>query len=177
MKSLNKLKPLLLALVCFGFLVFASTQYTSLKRNQRKVEIREKVLDVLIAKKSKLEKALYSRIYYTRGVAAFVSLNPDISDNEFNQLASEYIKQDKVISSMALSKNCILGMIFPFKNHEAAIGLNLLEHPERKKIVAQTIKRRGKPLLPVPLNWLKEVLHLSATPRSLTKRLKGEGNI
>lgn len=113
--------------------------FTNFKAGQWEKDVRIKVQDLLTSKKSKLEKALYSRIYYTRGVAAFVSLNPDITSDEYAQLAKEYIRNDTVISSMALSKDCILSEIYPIEGHESALGLNLLEHPQRKIIVQKTI--------------------------------------
>jgi sensor domain CHASE-containing protein/signal transduction histidine kinase len=141
-KLLIHWQPIMIAVISFTLLALATLQYSNYKRGQWGKDIRAKVLENLIAKKSNLEKALYSRIYYTRGVAGFVSLKPDISNDEFQQLAAEYIKKDQVISSMSLSRNCILGTIYPIKNHEAAIGLNLLQHPERKEIVEKTIRTR-----------------------------------
>jgi len=133
-------QPSLIAIVCFILLFTATISYTNYKHGLWEKDIRANLLDVLIGKKSKLEKALYSRIYYTRGVAAFVALKPEITNEEFQELAREYIKGDTVISTMALSKNCIINTIYPLKGHEAALGLNLLEHPERKYIVEKTIQ-------------------------------------
>lgn len=144
MKKKNKTflhnQPAIIAVVSFIFLVVGTVSYTNYKQGLWEKDIRADLLDVLISKKSKLEKALYSRIYYTRGVAAFVALKPDITNEEFTELAKEYIKNDTVISTMALSKNCILNAIYPLKGHEAALGLDLLTHPERKEIVEKTIE-------------------------------------
>lgn len=133
-------QPAIIAIVSFLFLLVATVSYTNYKKGLWEKDIRANLLDVLIGKKSKIEKALYSRIYYTRGVAAFVALKPDITTDEFYELAGEYIKNDTVISTMALSRNCILNAIYPLKGHEAALGLDLLKHPERKEIVEKTIE-------------------------------------
>jgi PAS domain S-box-containing protein len=138
--NFRKAQPAIIAIVCFLFLLAATVSYTNYKQGLWEKDIRANLLDVLIGKKSKLEKALYSRIYYTRGVAAFVSLKPDITTEEFNELAREYIKNDSVIGTMALSQNCVINAIYPLKGHEAAIGLDLLKHPERKEIVEKTIE-------------------------------------
>lgn len=137
---LQHVQPAIIAIVCFLFLLVATGSYTNYKKGLWEKDIRSNLMDILIGKKSKLEKALYSRIYYTRGVAAFVALKPDIKDAEFEELAKEYIKNDTVISTMALSRNCVINAIYPLKGHEAALGLNLLEHPERKEIVEKTIE-------------------------------------
>lgn len=136
----QQIRPAIIAIVSFLILFIATISYTSYKQGQWEKDVRANLLEVLIGKKSKLEKALYSRIYYTRGVAAFVALKPDITNSEFQELAREYIKNDSVINSMALSPNCVIRDIYPIEGHEAAIGLDLLNHPERKEIVEKTIE-------------------------------------
>ena len=76
---------------------------------------------LLILKKSQLEKSLYSRIFYTRSIAAYVSMNPGITVGSFNRMAREFAENDSVISSMSLSENCIISAIYPLKGHEGAI--------------------------------------------------------
>ena len=137
---IKKHQAFLIALLSLVLLAVASSRYTNYKKVQWEKDVRNNLLEVLISKKSTLEKALYSRIYYTRGVAGFVALNPDVTNAEYAQLAAEFIKNDTVINSMALSKNGIIGAIYPLKGHEEAIGLNLLDHPERKEIVEKTIQ-------------------------------------
>lgn len=129
----------LIAIVILTILMASIWIYTNYKAGLWEKDVRLNVHELLSTKKSNLEKALYSRIYYTRGVAAYVSLNPQITRQEYAQLAKEYIRNDTVINSMALSKDCILSDIYPLEGHESALGLNLLEHPERKTIVQKTI--------------------------------------
>jgi signal transduction histidine kinase len=132
----------LFTLLVFTLLIWASFNYASFRKGEWVDDVRSNLLEVLIGKKSSIEKALFSRIYYTRGVAAYVSLTPDITNEEYKKLASEFIKSDTVISTMALSRNCIINAIYPLEGHEAAIGLDLLAHPARKEIVEKTIKTR-----------------------------------
>lgn len=140
-KSLFKyIQPTLISVIVFISLTSAVIYYTNYKKILWEKDVRAEMLSFIIGKKSNLEKALYSRIYYTRGVAAYIGLNPQISNNEFALLAKEYIQNDSVISSLALSKDCIINAIYPLEGHEAALGLNLLDHPERKEIVEKTIE-------------------------------------
>lgn len=132
-------QSIIISVLLFSLLMSSIWIFTKYKAGLWEKDIRLSVHDILTTKKSNLEKALYSRIYYTRGVAAYVSLNPNISSEEYAQLAKEYIRNDSIINSMALSKDCIISDIYPFEGHEAALGLNLLEHPERKTIVQKTI--------------------------------------
>lgn len=136
----KKFFPLILSMVFFAMMMTATIRYIGFKKVQWENNVRAKLFDVLIAKKSKLEKSLYSRIYYTKSVAAYISLKPDLTDIEFYNLAEELIQDDSVISTMAMSKNCIIGALYPLEGHEAAIGLDLLAHPERREIVEKTIE-------------------------------------
>lgn len=132
-------KSFLITFVLLSISLVSIWVFTDYKAGLWEKDVRLDVQDLLSSKKSSLEQALYSRIYYTRGVAAYVSLNPDITHQEYAELAKEYIRNDTVINSMALSKDCILSDIYPLEGHESALGLNLLEHPERKSIVQKTI--------------------------------------
>ena len=138
--SNQNIKSAIVAFIVLVILVASTTSFTRFKIGQWEKDIRSQMLDYMTGKKSNLEKSLYSRIYYTRGVAAYVSLNPDITNEEYAELAKEYIRSDTVINSMALSKDCILNAIYPYVGHEEAIGLNLMEHPERRAIVEKTIE-------------------------------------
>ena len=141
--SLLKLQPFIIAFVSLCIFVFSIYRYTEYYNNKKEKDDRDKLVELLVFKKSQIEKALYSRIYYTKGVAAYISLNPGITKSVFDNLAGELIGKDSVINSMAISKDCILGAIYPYKGHESAIGLNLLEHPNRKLIVESTFKTRN----------------------------------
>lgn len=132
----------LISIGVFSVLAAGIVAFTNYKNGLWEKDVRNTLLDVLTGKKSALEKALYSRIFYTRGVAAYVSMHPDISNQEYAVLAKEYIHGDSVINSMALSKNGVISDIYPLEGHEEALGLNLLEHPERRKIVEKTIETR-----------------------------------
>ncbi len=137
--KIKKFTPAIISGISLCFFVILIIKYTEFDSGLKEKNVRENLMEHLIYKRSQLEKALYSRIYYTKGVAAYVSINPGISANTFETLARELIREDTVISTMSLSKGCIIGAIFPKEGHEKAIGLNLLAHPNRKKIVQSTI--------------------------------------
>jgi PAS domain S-box-containing protein len=132
--------PLTIGIIVFCLFSFAIYNYLKFDENQKKRNERNKLFDQLIYKKSQLEKSLSSRIYYTKGIAAYVTHHPNIEDKEFRQLASELIGRDSVIATMSLSPDCVISSVYPREGHEEAIGLDLLAHPERRKIVEQTIQ-------------------------------------
>ncbi|MFC2107595.1 ATP-binding protein [Bacteroidota bacterium] len=139
-RLIKQILPLVISLLLLTILVVSAYRFTTYQQGQWEKDVRKSIKNILIAKKSKIEQALYSRIYYTKSIAAYVSLHPNLTKLEYDNLAAELIKNDSVISTMALSEDCIIGYIYPYEGHEAAIGLDLLEHPERKEIVDNTIR-------------------------------------
>jgi sensor domain CHASE-containing protein len=143
LSSIKQYRPILIAIVVFGFLAYAVVQYLNFEKQLKNQDIRGEIFDNLIFKKSKLEKALSSRIYYTKGIAAFVSINPDITEPEFQELTKKLIGKDSVIHTMSLAKDCIIGAMYPREGNEAAIGLDLLDHKARREIVEETIQTKN----------------------------------
>lgn len=150
-----------LCCIFFGLLIvsyFRQTREIWKKDEQARLE------RVLTNKRSGLENNLYARIYYTKSVAAYVSLHPDLSDGEFYNLAAELIGDDPLINTMALSKDGIIGAVFPREGHEEAIGLNLFEHAERKEMVKKTIET-GKTFVAGPVELVEGgIAFISYTP-------------
>lgn len=132
--------PLIIALFSFSVMIISSYSYSNYKMDVWEKDVKTRLYEIMMTKVSKLEIALYSRIHYTKSVAAYVSLRPEITKAEFHNLAAELINNDSVISTMALSKDCIISAIYPVDGHEAAIGLDLLAHPARREIVEKTIE-------------------------------------
>jgi PAS domain S-box-containing protein len=146
--------PLLISLFSFSILIFISFNYFKIKKDTWEKDVKSNLLEILMTKKTRLEKALFSRIYYTKSVAAYVSLHPDISNDEFYNLAYELVQNDSVISTMSISQNCVIDAIYPLSGHEAAIGLDLLAHPKRKEIVQKTIDTH-KPFISGPVELVE----------------------
>lgn len=138
-KEKKSKRPILFAVFTLLIILLGIQEYNQYRDRDNDRKIRANIYEQLIGKKSQLEKALYSRIYFTKSIAAYVGIKSDISESEFNILASEFKLGDSVINTLSISKNCIISYIYPKKGHEKAIGLNLLDHPERKAIVEKTI--------------------------------------
>jgi len=166
--------PLLIAFVSFAILIGGSIGFSNYKKELREKDVKARLFELLLTRTTKLQIALYSRIHYTRSVAAYVSSKPEITAIEFHQLAEALIQDDSIISTMGLSKDCILGAIYPEKGHEAAIGLNLLDHPARRDIVEQTIKTH-KTFIAGPVELVEGgIAFISYTP--IFDKSKGETN-
>lgn len=171
----EKFQSVLIALITLVMLLFITEKYLSIIEKETSIEARKTLMEILVSKKSNLEKALSSRIYYTKGIAAYVAIHPEISNEKFYELANELIQNDSVINSMALSKNCVIGAIYPLKGHEAAIGLDLLAHPFRRQIVEKTIETH-KTFVAGPVELVEGgIAFISYTP--IYKKIQNDSSV
>jgi PAS domain S-box-containing protein len=142
-KEINiKLNPGLNAIVVFVLFFLVVYIFLDYEDDAHEKEIRDNLFRELVLKKSDLERALSSRINYTKGIATYVSLNPEITREEYEHLTGKLILGDSLIHTMSLAKGGIINAIYPSKGNEEVLGLNLLEHKDRKKIVEETIRTK-----------------------------------
>ncbi len=172
-KKKRNYRPIFIALVTLIIILLGIKEYNHYRDLDFERTVRANIYEQLIGKKSQLEKALYSRIYYTKSIAAYVGINSKIDKSEFQDLATEFKKGDTVINTLSISKDCIITYIYPEKGHTAAIGLNLLSHPERKVIVEKTIETH-QAFVAGPLDLVEGgIAFISYTP-IFTNNSKGE---
>ncbi|MFP4120740.1 SpoIIE family protein phosphatase [Coleofasciculus sp.] len=104
---------------------------------------RSDVLNQLSAARARLEAALNQRLFLTRGLIAYVStINPDITQNEFERLSSVLIEEQQGIEFLALYKDNIVSHIYPLAGNEAAIGFNPMNIPEEREAIERAIQNR-----------------------------------
>ena len=56
----------------------------------------------------------------------------DIMDEQFNQLAALMQNENEVIEAYEMAKDGTVNQIYPLEGNEAAMGLDMLENPERR---------------------------------------------
>lgn len=148
----SRLSPYIAA-VCSAGLVIAGVwalAQSEIERNRQ--QIRTDVLLQLSTKRARLESALNSRLFITRGLVAYVSNHPNVTPEQFESLAKVMVSEQTGILNIQLAKDNIISHLYPFEGHETALGLNLLEHYSSQNIVRQSIESRSTLVAgPVPL--------------------------
>lgn len=156
MKSLSStpllrriLAPALGVLVALIFFMMASLYQQTLEEQQRAVQI-ERVAEI----RANIEGAFNGATNLTAGLIAFVSSTGEISQDFFNQLSESLIAQNHLIRNITLAPGNIIRYVYPLAGNEAALGLDLLNHPTQGEATRVMIET-GKPVLAGPYNLVQ----------------------
>ncbi|MEG4505736.1 PAS domain S-box protein [Microcoleus sp. F6_B4] len=129
---------------------------------------RASTLDRLSTVRSKLEGSLNSRLFLMRGLGAYLSNNPNITEAEFAATARILVAQQPGIRAVTLVKGTTVAYIYPQEGNEGAIGVDLTALPEQRQMVEEVINTR-KTLLAGPVKLLEGgVGFISRSPIFLT---------
>ena len=109
-------------LICFIFLI-------QFEVNKEKISASYTAEDTV----RKIETQLGRYLENSEMFKNIISSEHTISDEQFNQLASNMKKNKNVIEAYELAPNGIIEKAYPLKGNEKVIGMNTLELPERQK--------------------------------------------
>ncbi|HBB30577.1 MAG TPA: histidine kinase, partial [Cyanobacteria bacterium UBA9273] len=134
-------------------------------------EKRAYVLNQLSATRARLEGALNQRLFLTRGLVSYISsINPNISQEEFETLARVMVAQQPGIPSAALFKNSICTHLYPLAGQEKALGFDPMQIPEEREAFQRAIDTRNT-VLAGPVELVKGgMAFITRTPIFLTPK-------
>ncbi|MEG4293645.1 PAS domain S-box protein [Microcoleus sp. C2C3] len=129
---------------------------------------RATTLDRLSTVRSKLESSLNSRLFLSRGLVAYVSNNPNITEAEFAATARILVAQQTGIRAINLVKGTTIAYIYPREGNEGVLGVDLTALPEHRQMVKDVIDTK-KSLLAGPVKLLEgDMTFISRSPIFLT---------
>lgn len=117
-------------------------------------EIRADTLRDLAAVRGAAEIAINRRVHLTRGLKAHVSINPDMSAEEFASFSALLMKEVDGIRSVTSIKDNIINDVYPREGNEGAIGLDLLKNPDQRAAAEHAIET-GQPWLAGPIKLVQ----------------------
>jgi PAS domain S-box-containing protein len=130
---------------------------------------REEVLNQLSTVREAIEGGLNNRLSLETGLAAYISINPDITQTEFTEIARVALAEHTggVYSTGAI-KGSVIAYGYPIAASKSVIGTDLKAFPEFWQRAQQAIKSR-KTLILGPVNLIEGGLGIeSYTPVFLT---------
>ncbi|WP_182865552.1 response regulator [Rhodopirellula sp. JC639] len=117
-------------------------------------EIRARTIRDLANVRGSAEKAINKRVYLTSGLKAHVSVNPDMTPQEFAAIAELLMQESDGIRSVTSIKGDVINDVFPRENNEDAIGFELLEDPIQRAAAKRAIET-GTPWLYGPVELIQ----------------------
>lgn len=104
--------------------------------------------------RARLEINLVSDLYLAQGLATAISIEPDMSQTRFSQLASQLFKESKNLRNVAAAPDLVVSLIHPLKGNESILGLNYKEIPQQYDDVLKA-KSTGRLVLAGPLTLIQ----------------------
>ena len=121
------------AIFLIGF-AFAERQTRIIHAQTERAEVREAVALV----QSRMESIIHSDIQLLRGLVASVSLNPEMTQEEFSALSHLVVDENEDFFGIAIAPDLIVTLVHPIERHQNIIGLNYNDNAGIAKLARQT---------------------------------------
>lgn len=135
--------------ILFALMLFEVISYERHHQNQLSEVTRE-----LAELRARLEYTINKNLNLSRGLATYISLNPDLDQQEFELFTSGLLNTENQIRHMGAAKDLVISHLHPLKGNEAVLGLNYRENPQQKEAALMAIKL-NKIIMAGPLQLLQ----------------------
>ncbi|HSV29583.1 MAG TPA: ATP-binding protein [Candidatus Omnitrophota bacterium] len=106
-------------------------------------------LDIL---RSRLEASLNAPLLRTRGIAAHIVAQGDITQRQFDVMAEFLLRGHRNVRNMVVSRGMVIAMTYPLAGNESVLGVDYRSVPAQYAMVQKAIQTRAPVLQgPVPL--------------------------
>ena len=126
----------------------------SLERERAQQQLHILVLSEAGAVRARLEREINSTFYLTRGLIAYVSIHPHLTQHEFNEIAAEIVQEGEHVRDIGLAPENVVRFVYPLKGNEAALGLHYMDHPDQRTAVLRMM-RSGRTVVAGPVDLVQ----------------------
>ncbi|MDB9313200.1 ATP-binding protein [Spirulina sp. CS-785/01] len=130
-----KVFPVLAAMLTFMGVLSGVIVFDRSERDRAIARTRTQVISQVSTIRAQLEGYLNARLLLTRGLVALLSINPDTSDQEFDQIAQLLLAQETGIYGISAVEGTILRNTYPNPGREAIIGADLRHIPGQYRVI------------------------------------------
>ncbi len=145
-------RPWTIAMLVAALAVSALALVERLEWARHEQNARLETLNRLSTLRARLEGEMNGSLLLTRGLAAVIAANLDISQPQFEAIAREILGQKRHIRNVTLVRGTTITYVYPLADNAAALGRDLRDLPSQWPAVARMFDTR-QPVLagPVPL--------------------------
>ena len=119
--------------------------------------------------RGRLEESVYANLLLIHGVAAHISIDPEINQERFEALAREIMRQPNFLKNLAAAPDFTIKYVFPIKGNEQILGVNYQDLPTQWD-KARLARETGRLVLAGPFELLQGGLGLVGRAPVFTKR-------
>jgi len=142
-------------LLTWGFFVLVmiiafANHMENQEREKKYQETKQEALQVLTMLRSSLEREMNRDFFQLGALVAYISVNPDIAEEDFNIFAQNLLRQRSHVIRLGAAPAMVLKYAYPYEENKSDLGLDY-NKTEALKELAQRAKITGKPILAGPL--------------------------
>lgn len=108
----------------------------------------------------KLSTELIQAVDILYGLRAFIQINPDITQQEFEGFSESLMRSNKSIRSIAAAPDLVVQYIYPLEENKAALGLDYRSAPIPQRAAAFRTMRDGRAVVAGPVKLVQGGLAL-----------------
>ena len=154
MESFSRKALLLFSIGLFAALVTA-TEYLARQEQQHEFnDLWQTVYAEAGSIRSNIEHEINTTLNLTLGLLVYVSVYPDISEEDFNLIAREIMTRTPVLKNLAVARDNVITHIYPLKGNEQALGLDYMQSPSQRNAVLRAIET-GNTVIAGPVNLVQ----------------------
>ncbi|WP_438862701.1 PAS domain S-box protein [Neptunicella sp.] len=112
------------------------------------------VLDKLGVTRARLEGMMSANLQTVRGLVAVIQSQPDISSEQFSEIAQHIFHTEHQLRNIAAAPNMVLSMVYPYQGNEKIIGMNYNNIPGQSD-AAKRARDSGMMVLAGPLQLIQ----------------------
>lgn len=148
--KLSVLPAIFAALIVSVVWYFAEQQSRDLYLESQRDGVSKQLDDV----RSRLEIHLDSDLYLAQGLAAALSVEPNMSQERFTNLATQVFKESKNLRNVAAAPDLVVKLIYPTEGNEPTLGLEYREIPNQYQDILKA-QETGRMVLAGPLTLVQ----------------------
>jgi sensor domain CHASE-containing protein len=104
--------------------------------------MRDQVTSELDKVRGDLSRELFASINLTQGLVSLVTIQGEISHQQFEAIAGELMSHAHNIRNIALAPDNVIRFIYPHQGNEEALGLDYLKTTEQRETVLRAISEK-----------------------------------
>ncbi|MDC8829814.1 bifunctional diguanylate cyclase/phosphodiesterase [Alteromonas gilva] len=113
-------------------------EYFWAERNKQ-ANIKE-VSEQLYEYRAAVEYLVNQNLELTQGIAAYISLHPELSQQEYSNFAAQLMQGQHQVKNISGAREMVITHMYPLSGNEKALGLDYRDSPEEIEVVLKAIE-------------------------------------